>query len=941
MRVALAALIAAGALAPVGGLEAQTARLESDSCSHASDARSVDRWQRVPGPPGELASMGQFDHDACQLFATTSDGRGWRSRDAGLTWVSAPGATRVLTAGLGTASASAPTAPGLVVANIPVNGVSFVEVSRDGGAHFTRALLRSDGETTPVPLVGRIEDAASAGLANGNRTLYLTIAPPVTSGTSELVPSPVSTEVTPSSSRLLVSTDDGASFAAVVGAARISPTIVTVNPASPKQIWVNNWLPNGGAYVSDDGGLNFRGVTATLASTENLPGVEVGVTGIAVAATSGGNAEVLLATPRGLWRSVNQGLNWLHVPTPTTALTGVRTPPDGPNSLLIQTPAGVLFRDPGANAPSFVPLLGLPRDCGPTGLRRDSLIPPTFLVDCPSLHATYRLYLSLYGWPGARTNPPVIAPAAPPPYGLPGSGLGYPVLGEVATWSLPESFADSGAIAFDGTTLFYDRGPFVACRSWTGNCGTTIGMIRASDGGYVGSFKPGSAIFSLSYDTRRHRLLITDGESLQLSEYDVTTRHLRRLRRAPDKTASYDASIRGMSWIPEYGSVLQHGAQATETQYGGCTLKNYPPPGGGLVSTFVAAGDGGGYIADENDRYVYRINANCELIGAFAHRNFSESPNENDTLACDAQTFYPQAVLWIRDSTPGTVTAYGLTDGYCPMPSGLVLSAPDLVQQGTVASICARLTNETTGLPMAERPVTFSASGAPVGRTKTDAAGDACVLYLAPLLSGRLFVPLSAAFAGDGGLYPSIATGGLTVVGSTPPPPVPPAVAVVPPILPPPLGPPLNPLINPAPGPVTGNISAPNPVQAAQGQAQAQTQSVVQGVVVPQKQEQPQLVFARAANTVQNEAGSTGYSMSALPPSKPDSSPRAPALAAGAAFVLASCLGAAMMLGRRRGPAQATSGSAEPTRRIATRESRRQSGRRLTRPRRMRRGRLA
>src|SRR5205823_1059558 len=78
------------------------------------------------------------------------------------------------------------------------------------------------------------------------------------------------------------------------------------------------------------------------------------------------------------------------------------------------------------------------------------------------------------------------------------------------------------------------------------------------------------------------------------------------------------------------------------------------------TSSFVAGGDGGGYIQIEDNSTLFRIDRHCLVMGVFNHHAYSESSNENDAMACDTQTFFPQPAIWIRDSGPGTVTAYGV-----------------------------------------------------------------------------------------------------------------------------------------------------------------------------------------------------------------------------------------------------------------------------------------
>jgi hypothetical protein len=639
----------------------------------------------------------------------------------------------------------------------------------------------------------------------------------------------------PAQSTLLKSTDGGHRYTVATGAAasRLAPTVVAVNPTSPDEVWVNNPAAAGvagGAWVSFDGGGTFESRCCPSATVHD----------IAVAATPDGGIVVLLATDGGVLRSVDDGGSWTTVVE--GAATSVRMAPDDPDTLLVQTADGVTLSTGSPRATRAT--TGLPADCKPGGLRRDERVAATFLVDCAS-GGTYALVLTAYAAPKGSGGTGGVLPG-----GLPGGTPSFATprqLTELARWVLPGADTNTGTVAFDGTLLYYDK-----VRPGE------IGMVRARDGVYVGSIVADVPIGSITVDLRRNELLVTSATWTTTNDIyaiDLRTLRSRWLAQSPFRVISYDASTDGLAWIPEL-SVNLYRRGRTEDGAGTIACNVVSPS---ATSTFVAAGDGGGYVQSEDDATMYRIDKSCLVTGTYAHRVFSESNAENDSMACDTQTYFPQPAIWIRDSTPQTVSAYGVPFGYCPMPSLLDISAPAAMTAGGVAQLCAVLTNATNHRPAANRAVTLTTAGAVAGHGQTDADGRVCVPYVGPAgHGGRFDVDVRAAFSGDSALFPANAQATLGILDPLPAPPVAPPrpVAAIPPPPPPPLA--VPPVAAPQPGPVPAPnpAAAPNAAQAQQAQLQANANPAAQGVVVPQRQQQPQLALARAANQIGLETNS-------------------------------------------------------------------------------------
>jgi hypothetical protein len=835
--VGVVVLALSGAAAAVGA--SPIVRDGSLPCRYPG-AMVTDRWVGLSGPPGVTTiSLQQLDPDPCVLVAADSAGGRWRSTDAGVHWGAISGGVqvrRLLSERLQPRAGTTPMGPVLAVGSAAGDpaGSSHVYVSDDEGVTFTPARLTVGAAAPPGPLEQLAElqmDLISATTAvryvDGHPEADVFAAGRIS---STLVPAlPVEGAGT-----VVKSTDGGKSFVPVDSTRQLVVTAIAVNPTSTNEIWVNDIRPGsggGGAWVSFDGGGTFKSACCPEATVRD----------ISITAGPDGGIVVLLATDTGLLRSVDDGSSWEKVTD--GAYSGVRTPVDDPSTILVAAD-GLVLMSSGAKT-DFKPVPGLPSSCSAGQLRRDDRVPSTFLVDCG--HQTYRMLLTRYGGHSGPDGP-VPGPLPTIPGGRPPTPVGRP-LTELTRWALPGSNSATGSIAFDGKIIYYDM-----------NKAGDIGRVRASDGFPLEPLRTELAVQSMTVDLRRNELIVTSANG-SLYALDLVTHKVVVLGTPPTNVASYDSFGDGLSWVPEFGkSMFRRSRTGTGRGTAVCRL-NYVPVGTSPVvgesdpSTFVASGDGGGYVQSEDDATIYRLDRNCIVLGTYSHRVFSESSAENDAMACDTQSFFPQPAIWIRDSVPQTVTAYTVPFGYCPMPSRLTVVLPRDVVAGTVTSLCADLVNASNDDVAVNRGVEMSVAGVVVGHGQTDARGRACLPYVAVGgFQGRRDVVVTARFAGDSALYPSSAKATLGVLDSLAVPPAPrqPAALVPPP--PPPAAVPANPAPNPGPAGAPGPAPAPNAANAPAGQMQANSQPVAQGVVAPQRQQQAQLALARAANQIGPES---------------------------------------------------------------------------------------
>ena len=248
------------------------------------------------------------------------------------------------------------------------------------------------------------------------------------------------------------------------------------------------------------------------------------------------------------------------------------------------------------------------------------------------------------------------------------------------------------------------------------------------------------------------------------------------------------------------------------------------------TSTWTVGGDGIMYVATEDDRSVVMVDSrSCQALAGFQHRTNSESPSENDQLACDAITYGPgssgaaggpgYSVLWIRDSSPNTVSAYRIPTGYCPFPSTMAYTGATSAAQGQTLSLCFVLKSMSAGeqAPLANQPVDVSFNGASVGSGTTDSGGRICRPAVAANAGA---IAAAARFAGNNAYLPAGAAATVVVPAGAPHIPNG-ALAAVPLAAP-------GGLPGPPPGGGTTVGSAPGTSTAVQSEAQAQVQSQAQ-----------------------------------------------------------------------------------------------------------------
>jgi hypothetical protein len=819
---------------------------DSSSTSSTSSARAAEgcvtadttpAWRRVTAPPQSTqpVSLQQLDSDPRRMLAADGGGRRWASEDCGVHWTSTsqePRLNSVFTEGL-RPRAGRVRVGGLLAgaaANLAANNPALGQVyaSLDEGATFAPSrLLIAAGlleAARTVDLHGEVLSAATAvNYGDGHGA-------PVTYVTARLFQNGALPLPGTASPALLKSIDGGLTFTILNSKPAVTPTVVAVSPTSTDEIWANSPQVDGGpggVWLSSDGGQTFSLKCCA----------EAAVRDIAVVPASDGGSVVLLATDQGLKRSVDSGTSWDAVTS--APATGIRTAPDDPSTMVLQRPGGIDWTT-GASG-SFRPLGGLPSGCTPTALRRTDTIPPTFLVTCAGSGAAYRLRLTGYASPPTVTVPPPLPP--PPPCSQVSTDqtscdVTAAPLKQNATWALPGANPDSGAVAFSGTSVYYDM-------KRPGD----IGEVRTEDGRFLRTVHAKTDVFSLSFDLKRNQLLITSrtGKFFGLS---VATSKLVALRDTVYKAPSYDSGHDGLLWLDEYRRALYRGSlTGVDPGRRVCSWTDIAD-GGSQPSNFVASGDGGGYVQDEDDRLLFRLDRHCAVTARFSHRKYSESRLENDSMACDTQSYFPKAAVWIRDSDVGSVTSYEVPFGYCPMPSKLHITGPTTVQPGSTSTLCARLTNATTGLPISHRGVILTVAKQILLHQETGVSGEVCSAWTAPASRvSALPVPVTADFNGDTSLYPAHATAEVRVV--VPSVSVPPTIHQPVVILPPPPPPP-PPVTPPNPVPAAGGAAAPAQANAIQGQAQAQAQGqgVGQAVVVPERQQAPQLALARAVNEI-------------------------------------------------------------------------------------------
>ena len=750
-------------------------------CAVTLEHRNV--WSRA-APAGLV--VGMQDSDPCRMIGVLADRSVVASSDGGRTW-----------AARGTAPAAAGS---LVLSGLGVDAAALLPssgpglwVTRDSGATWSAA----SGLPGPVRRV--------VASARDRTRVYAvsSIAVPAT---------PVPLPVAPGTA-LYVSTDGGAAFQAVPGAAGLAVSDVATNPADATQVWLGVAGPAGGLFLSTDGGSTFVNKAAG------------DVRGLATSRLAGGGNEVVAATSSGFLISRDGGVTVAHR-SAGTDVAALALEWDHPSALMALSGATVV-RSPDTGASVKPAAQQLPSGCAPSRLRSDRSIPSVFLVDCAD-GSTWRY----------RSDGADLSAADVPDSGLPGatgvvSTLPATPMRELGRFAISASGSrQDGSIAYDGTDLYYADGlPGIVHRQSARNGASRPDLQTQVTKGIV----------QLAYDANRNHLFVVDAA---LAVWDVTLPggQATKLFTSPAVNAppglsgtsgsmSFDPATdrllfaldRDSGWV-EYDRQGHQRASCRGALVGKSYVSDTGVQASPEIAGLVATGDGEVYVETEDDSTVLRMDRSCRLLQAFSHASFSEAGAENDALACDTTSF-PTAAVWLRDAGAEQMVAYEVPGGYCALPSTLAVTAPATVANGQPGRVCATLRLRSTGRLLPGLPVDVLVAGRGIGSPRTDRLGVACQDYVpaagdagtAPPGGGRSASnqPIEAVFLGTSAYRPSTARGTVLVTSDHPPPPAPPA-------------PPAPPV--PAPARLLVALPAPPPVQPPQPPPNVpQQQPVAQG----------------------------------------------------------------------------------------------------------------
>ena len=805
-----------------------------------------NRWARLPMPRGRtLAHVAAFAQDPCTFIGATSDAALYRATDA-RTWRPL-GELEGLDEVRGVVSEEMPVGTAFVFGappglGLPADGAevrpSGLYATRDFGATFQ-----------PVEDLRGFSVTAVVAAPSDPQVMYASASP------LREVPVPL----------VLKSDDFGRTWIPLPGSLPVRATRLAVDAADPGTVWANSSVdgvtPSAGIWRSDDGGLTFAQVrTDTVVDFDTAP-------------IAGGGSRVDMATAAGIVRTRDDGATFRSVGTdPVAAITHEKFAPDA--LMAVVSSAGVRSTTAGR---TFKPTPGLPsiEGCTVTDLTRNEEFPSHFvlsLADCDAAgHYRYRSdgrdLLNVDDIGGDALPSPV------PPVGrLDRSEMR--ILREIP---LPVSDVtkSSGSLAFDGEMLYYTNNETsnqIHVSTTTGELVKTLTMAPEHD------------IRTLTYDPKIERLWAMVNETAQFAfprigsmyQIDPVTGTMKKIFRSPldpETTLSMDSTM-GI-----FRSYEHHGYGVFEISTEGvildrCEVPGFPvdanlsvnpdrghpeSPAPGFASG-LAVGGGKMYLQSEDDRTVFHVSQDCEILAVLEHRRFAESRGgpsglENDQMACDTVTF-GQPAIWIRDAAPNTAVAYAVPNGYCPLATKMTLDPPELTAQpGEAVRACAVLLEDGpsgTFTPVGGAEVTFYSEDLPAGTGITDGTGRACTSLTAPT-GGATDVPIEAAFFGTISHRPSSATGSLTTTIMAVPPDRPP----VPPVPAPPVPPQVVLLFPPPPVPHVplGTSQAPSPQQQPQPQAQQQPQAQAQAGFATQKQQQTQLAFAFGEGDLAAERG--------------------------------------------------------------------------------------
>lgn len=513
------------------------------------------------------------------------------------------------------------------------------------------------------------------------------------------------------------STDFGVTWNPVAGSAAFAAANASVDESDPNLMWAAD--ATSGTWLSDSGGAAF-------VAKDPTPAYDVDT-----AALEGGGTVVLASTAKGLRRSVDGGDSW----TDRLAGTNVRELvfETGHPAAFMMVAAGTIERSSDHGQHAHAEADGLPPGCDPRGLTADGSAPSTFLVTCGSDGRTYRYRDDGrdWGWidDGSDNNGLGLAPRLP--------HYGMDLLKQI---DLPaDEDGLSAAIAFDGQLVYYTDGH---------NAGV-VHRIEARTGRRVSDLAVDvpSIAYGLTYDSLRHRLFVLSGHTT-MYQVDLRTGKAKRMFVDPLNTFgygatsySYDTAIGAfhavfdgdgnLYEIDEQGHIMRQCSIPTALLY---QRSDGGPPDigdGGATSgpsAVVASGDGGVYVQTEDDTTVVRLNRSCQPLATFAHRGFSEASMENDQIACDTTTFDVPAV-WLRDAEEKAAFAYAVPGGYCALATKLRVTTSPVVANVDRAPVCAELRLAGKGLPVAGEQVTMFVGRHAIGTGTTGGDGVACVPY--------------------------------------------------------------------------------------------------------------------------------------------------------------------------------------------------------------------
>ena len=800
---------------------------------------AFNRWTRLATPARpDLARVASFAQSPCTFVGATSDGAVYRSTDA-RSWSPAVDLDDLeQVAGVVTEEMPVGTAFVFGAPRNPLLGgdgaglrPSGLYVTRDFGVTFQA-----------VPDLAGYAVTAVAASPSDSQVLYAAASP------VRGAPLPLA----------LKSSDFGRTWLPLPGSLPVRPTQLAVDARLPDVVWANSTVdgatPSSGVWRSLDGGLTFSRVRDDV------------VVDFDASPVPGGGSRIDMATAAGLVRTRDSGTTFRTVtPDPVAAVTHERFAPDA----LMAVVGSRAVRSVTAGR-TFKASPGLSRldGCTVVDLTRNEEFPSHFLLSLEGCAAAgHYLYRSdgrdLVGVEdlGGEVDGEVL----PRLDRLPRTEMR--VLREI---NLPVDgqFPSSGSLAFDGEMLYYtnnDTSHQIQVATTTGDHVRTLTVDKALD------------VRSLTWDPRLEKLwaLVSEGGQffdaiIYMYQVDPLTGAARRMFPTPIEDPQTSISMDPTEGV--FRSYLHHGYEVYEISTDGKIIDSCEVPGSPIdpnvstnpdrnhaenpapgFATGLAVGGGRMYLQLEDDRTIYHVSKDCELLAVFEHRRFSESfggPTglENDQMACDTVTF-GQPAIWIRDAAPNNAVAYAVPNGYCPLDSKVTMTPAQVTAKaGDTARACALLLGDgpsNTVLPVGGAEITFFAGDVPVASGVTDGKGFACASFPAPGGAARS-LPMEAVFYGTISFRPSTGAGVLdTFVPMTPepkvplppPPPPEPQLVIVPP-LPPPL----------PPAPSVGGAQAPQPQQQPQPQPQQQPQAQAQAGLARQQQEQTQLAFAFSAD---------------------------------------------------------------------------------------------